>query len=877
FDSADDYVRLPDTNEVDLPDTLTAMAWVYLNSTPSGLKTILSKDTNYEFHVNTNREIFWWWNDANGITRSFTSGVQIGLGQWHHVAITYQSGLQIIYIDGQEAARRTFTGQLITNSNDLQIGQDQGIGSRFFDGDIDEVKIFDVDLSAVDIADIFINEEAGRNYDGALRSCNCTEPVAVNHYAISHDMSMVSCLAEDITFTAHDNADLAVDAKDALLQISTSTMKGEWLSVVTGSGVLTNSGGGQATYRFPDNGESSVTLRLSYPDLASDPELVNFNVTDGVSTDKRNSSHREDSNLSVSDSGLIFSIPDTQSCQASLAVSIRAVKKSDNSLSCSGAVAGNRTVNFYSQYLAPSTGTQNLILTSDGVAYPLSSSAPGTPVAVRFDSQGEGSISIQYPDAGVVGLNAALTAGQKTFYGSDSFVAYPALLSLVADNGSGLMLDNTAVSGGAVWAADRPFTVSVAGQCANGAVTPNYQPSNAQLGISLQTPTQAAGGVGGTLSVSGGGLLASDSVAWTGISSGFSSGVFEDVSARYSEVGIINLYARDADYYGHSISQTAKTVGRFVPWFFTVTANSPQWQAHCSSGDFSYMDEDIGYQTPPELVVSGYSAVGGRVYNYGGSLWKLAAQRSSRFYTDQSASVSTTLSSTVNTSTDTWGGTDADYDGTAINSLTGDSINYVRGALEAPFAGLVDLTLTTADLTDADGACYRIDSDADGDWLEEGCSGFTISNIPAKELRFGRLRLADAYGPETEPLSLPWVTEYYDGSGYIVNSTDSCSAWLTSEVTYSDNDGALIASGQTAAAYAHSGADFRVDAGDAGVTMSAPGAANTGVVGVAVDLTRMPYFFFDWDGDGSFDDAPSANIIFGQYRSNDRVIFQRQW
>uniref|UniRef100_UPI003562EA24 LamG domain-containing protein n=1 Tax=Neptunomonas sp. TaxID=1971898 RepID=UPI003562EA24 len=394
FDSADDYVRLPDTNEVDLPDTLTAMAWVYLNSTPSGLKTILSKDTNYEFHVNTNREIFWWWNDANGITRSFTSGVQIGLGQWHHVAITYQSGLQIIYIDGQEAARRTFTGQLITNSNDLQIGQDQGIGSRFFDGDIDEVKIFDVDLSAVDIADIFINEEAGRNYDGALRSCNCTEPVAVNHYAISHDMSMVSCLAEDITFTAHDNADLAVDAKDALLQISTSTMKGEWLSVVTGSGVLTNSGGGQATYRFPDNGESSVTLRLSYPDLASDPELVNFNVTDGVSTDKRNSSHREDSNLSVSDSGLVFSIPDTQSCQASLAVSIRAVKKSDNSLSCSGAVAGNRTVNFYSQYLAPSTGTKNLILTSDGVAYPLSSSAPGTPVAVRFDSQGEGSISI---------------------------------------------------------------------------------------------------------------------------------------------------------------------------------------------------------------------------------------------------------------------------------------------------------------------------------------------------------------------------------------------------------------------------------------------------------------------------------------------------
>lgn len=877
FDSADDYVRLPDTNEVDLPDTLTAMAWVYLKNTPAELKTILSKDTNYEFHVNSSRQIYWWWQDSNNTTRSFSSTTQVSLNKWHHVAITYQSGLQIIYIDGQEAARQTFTGQLITNSNDLQIGQDQGIGSRFFDGDIDEVKIFDVALSSSEVEEIVANEKAGNNYDGTLRSCNCVEPVAVDHYAITHDQSMVSCLSEDITFTAHDNADLAVDAKDAVLQISTSTMKGEWLSVVAGSGVLGNSGSGQASYRFPDNGETSVTLRFSYPDLAADPEIVNFNVTDGFSTDMRNSSHLEDENLSVSDSGLIFSIPDTQSCQASLTVSIQAVKKSDDSLSCSGAVAGNRTVNFYSQYLTPSAGTQTLVLTSDGVAYPLSSSAPGTPVAVRFDAQGEASMSIQYPDAGVVGLSAALAVGQKTLYGSDSFVAYPASLSLVADNGSGLMLDNTAVSGGAVWAAARPFSVRVSGQCADGTETPNYQPSNAQLGMSLHTPTQAAGGVGGSFSVSAASQVVSDGVGWIGISSGFSAGVFADASASYSEVGTINLYARDSDYHGHAISQSATTLGRFVPWFFGVTANSPEWGAHCPSADFSYMDEDIEYEIPPELVVSGFNAIGGRVYNYGGPLWKLAAQRSGRLYTDLSATVSATLSSTIDVSSGTWGGTDSDYDGMAINTLTGDSIKYVRGGVEAPFDGRVDLTLVAADLTDTDGACYRIDADADGDWLDESCSGFTISNIPAKELRFGRLRLADAYGPETEPLSLPWVTEYYDGSDFVINSMDSCSAWLTSEVTYSDNDGALIGSGQTVAAYAYSGTDFRVEAGDAGVTMGSPGAGNTGTIGVVVDLTRMPYFFFDWDGDGSFDDAPSANLIFGQYRSNDRVIFQRQW
>ncbi len=877
FDSSDDYVSLSDTNEIDLPDALTAMAWIYLKNTPSELKTILSKDANYEFHVNSNREIFWWWQDSIGNTRSFSSGTRITLNQWHHVAITYRSGLQIIYIDGQEAARQAFSGQLITNNNDLQIGQDQGIESRFFDGDIDEVKLFDTDLSAAEIEDIFVNEVAGRNYDGALRSCNCVEPVSVDHYAVSHDLSMVSCLTENITFTAHDNADLAVDAKGALLQISTSTLKGEWLSVVAGSGVLSNAGNGSATYRFPDNGEGSVTLQFSYPDLASDPEEVNFNVTDGAFSDKRNAASPEDRSLSVSDSGLVFSIPDTESCQSSVSVTLKAVKKIDGSLSCGSAVAGSQAVSFYSQYLAPSTGAKALLLTSSGVAHSLPSAGPGIPVIVNFDPQGEARISVKYSDAGVVGLNAALAVGQKTLSGSDSFVAYPAQLSLAAENASGAVLNNTSVSGGTVWAAARPFTVRVSGQCADGVETLNYQPSNAELGISLHTPTVATGGVGGNFSVSTGARVAGDSVGWISISPGFSSGVFEDASASYSEVGIINLHARDLNYYGHAINQSDKTVGRFTPWYFDVTANSPEWGAHCSSGDFSYMGENIEYQTPPELVVTSFNAVGGRVYNYGGSLWQLAAQRSSRFYTDQSAAVSATLSSTVNLSLDTWSGTESDYDGAAVNTLTADSIAYTRNALEDPFNGLTDLTFSIADLTDSDGACYRVDSDSDGNWLEEGCGAFAISNIPAKELRFGRLKLTDAYGPETEPLSLSWVVEYYSGSDFIINTTDSCSAWLTSEVGYSDNEGALIALGQTAASYAYPGVDFRVEAGDAGVTMSAPGAGSTGVVGVVVDLTRTPYFFFDWDGDGSFDNAPSANLIFGQYRGNDRVIFQRQW
>ncbi|WP_028471375.1 DUF6701 domain-containing protein [Neptunomonas japonica] len=883
FDSEDDYINLADSNLVGLPAAMTAMAWIRLSSTPTELKTFISKDSNYEVHINSSRQVYWWWQDSNNVTRSFTSGSTINLGQWHHVAVTYKDGLQVMYIDGQETARQTHAGLLKTNSNALQIGQDHNVAARFFDGDVDEVKIFDVDLTAFEIESMVANEAAGRSYDGALRPCNCTEPVAVDHYAITHDESMVSCLAEEITFTAHDNTDTAVDAKDASLQISTSTGKGEWLSVVVGSGVLSNSGGGQATYQFPDNGETSVTLRFSYPDLISDPEVLNFNVTDGVSSDKGDASHAEDKNLSVSDTGLVFSIPDTQSCQSSGGVVVRAVKKSDSSASCESAVAGDQNVNFYSRYVAPATGTKSVLLSTEGGGdYSLASTAPGTPVSMSFNAQGEAEMTVQYSDAGEVELNAELTVDGKTLYGADTFVAYPAGLSLVADNGlaSPETLNNTGVSGGAVWSAARPFTVRVSGQCANGDVTPNYQPSNTELGSALRIPTLSEGGSSGVMTVTAGSLSVNDSLGWLNISADFSDGVFKDEDARYSEVGVINLYARDTNYYGHSLGQASTPVGRFIPGYFKVVANTPEWDTHCSSGTFSYMNEEVDYAAAPEVAVSAFNAAGGAIKNYGKDLWKLSEKRSGRSYADVSMAVSAALVEDIDLSADTWSGSEDDYDGEATNTLGGDSILYDRVALEAPFEGLVDLSFTVADFTDADGACYRIDSDGDGDLLEEVCSGFSIENISAKEMRLGRLNVVDAYGPETESLAFPWLAEYYDGANFITNTDDSCSAWLESDVTYADVEGSLIASGLTAPSYAFAATPvttFRVDKGDAGAMMSAPGAGNTGVVNVSVDLAAAPYFKFDWDGDGSFEEEPSANIVFGQFRSNDKVIFQRQW
>jgi MSHA biogenesis protein MshQ len=161
------FIRVADDPLLDVTDELTVTAWINPDLIPSGgnLKTILSKDENYEFHLE-NDEVYWWWNTSGGQTRSFrTSGASIGAGSWSHIAIVYSRsrGEQKVYVNGvdmpaQAGSTTTSTEALLTNLDPLEIGADQGRPpGREFDGLIDEVKVFRSALTAAEIANV-VNE-----------------------------------------------------------------------------------------------------------------------------------------------------------------------------------------------------------------------------------------------------------------------------------------------------------------------------------------------------------------------------------------------------------------------------------------------------------------------------------------------------------------------------------------------------------------------------------------------------------------------------------------------------------------------------------------------------------------------------------------------
>ncbi|MFK5915319.1 MAG: LamG domain-containing protein [Woeseiaceae bacterium] len=160
LDGTNDYAEVADNNLLDITQSLTVMTWIRPNSIPSsGLMSILSKDENYEFHIDSSGRIFWWWNNSSGATRSFTSSAAISANVWTHVAIVYEAGSQRIVINGVESGTRNYNETLLTNTDPLQFGGDQGFAGREFDGLIDEIKIYSRALTTEEINGYYTNPD----------------------------------------------------------------------------------------------------------------------------------------------------------------------------------------------------------------------------------------------------------------------------------------------------------------------------------------------------------------------------------------------------------------------------------------------------------------------------------------------------------------------------------------------------------------------------------------------------------------------------------------------------------------------------------------------------------------------------------------------
>jgi MSHA biogenesis protein MshQ len=194
----------------------------------------------------------------------------------------------------------------------------------------------------------------------------------------------------------------------------------------------------------------------------------------------------------------------------------------------------------------------------------------------------------------------------------------------------------------------------------------------------------------------------------------------------------------------------------------------------------------------------------------------------------------------------------ATNDPSVIATTSRIDVNYLFNALRAPYTiGL------RAEASDTDGIV--------GSSATQGPIAF----------RMGRLLLENAYGPELLPLIIPLRSEYFDGTRWRRNSFDSCSSYSMAQGTRDQWTGTLsdsetefdrpLSSTTLVAGVASIAQPLRIEA---------PGTGEHGSLRIRYSLPS--WLQFDWDGDGSHDDAPTATATFGRYRGSDRVIYWRE-
>ncbi len=158
FDGIDDYV---DTG-VDLSwsnvSNFSMAVWIKPNTVTGGHSILGKPPTLYEYTLyQTDQQvefIYWTSTGTNAIKLDSSTNV-LSVGQWTHAVVTYNGSLATLYLNGVEDINAISTGEFHDRANNMQIGTAYNGGANYFNGTIDEVRIWNRSLSANEINNLY--------------------------------------------------------------------------------------------------------------------------------------------------------------------------------------------------------------------------------------------------------------------------------------------------------------------------------------------------------------------------------------------------------------------------------------------------------------------------------------------------------------------------------------------------------------------------------------------------------------------------------------------------------------------------------------------------------------------------------------------------
>lgn len=165
FDGTDDYVVIADSASLTMTNTLTMEAWVRPDTSTNVERLVINKEGEYELSIDADGSVKWafantdpgWsWHDTNAV---------LAVGQWAHVAVTYDNGVVSTFVNGQLIdvyQGSGVIGDAYITLDELRIGgRSNNPSGQYFEGAIDEVRIWNVARTQSEILSTINSSLAG--------------------------------------------------------------------------------------------------------------------------------------------------------------------------------------------------------------------------------------------------------------------------------------------------------------------------------------------------------------------------------------------------------------------------------------------------------------------------------------------------------------------------------------------------------------------------------------------------------------------------------------------------------------------------------------------------------------------------------------------
>ena len=154
--AAGGYVQINNDDSINnFEKTITIEAWIKPRDIQCGMSAVVGKESAYLLAlINDEKPILAFFNSP--VPTIIFYNTSLTINQWHHLAGAYNGSQMKLYVDGKEVGTAAATGNIeLSPFSPLYIGAYGIQASYFFDGYIDEVKIYKAALNSAQIQKLY--------------------------------------------------------------------------------------------------------------------------------------------------------------------------------------------------------------------------------------------------------------------------------------------------------------------------------------------------------------------------------------------------------------------------------------------------------------------------------------------------------------------------------------------------------------------------------------------------------------------------------------------------------------------------------------------------------------------------------------------------